>query len=97
MQFVNNKKPQKVFIPDLLIDDKETSELSENKNRTTDTDREKSEVLNRFFTSVFATAHNDEIPEKTTEKLLDINIDLETDKKKLLNSKLARWFTFKSL
>ena len=67
-------------IPDLLID--------EDEGKFTRTDQEKANTLNDKFASVFnpeETMYCKIIPDKTLTKILDIKIDEDMVKKKLLS------------
>ena len=84
--YVGSKTKKKVTIPDLLIED-------EDEPRYTRNDQEKANVLNDKFASVF---NHDEplytrvIPDKTFVKIVDIKIDEEMVKKKLLDLKIGK-------
>ena len=79
---MGNKTKNKASIPDLVCEDEES--VANNECKTTSGDKEKSEVLNKYFSIVFTveqTVYDKVIPNKTECKLLKIDITQDLVKK----------------
>ena len=90
-QFVGNKTKNKASIPDLVCEDEETGE--NNDYKTTSGDKEKAEVLNKYFSTLFTvekTVYDKVIPNKTESKLLNIEVTQDIVKKKLSKLKIGK-------
>jgi hypothetical protein len=80
-QYVKSQTKTRPGVSDLKYTDPET-----NQNKTTESDREKAEVLVNFFSTVFTTEPDGELPRFDTrsEKMMEgIQVDINTVKKKL--------------
>ena len=97
-QFDNRKTKNKVSIPDLVIDDDVTDphigdDTKQTKHKTTNGDKEKADVLNKYFSTVFTvedTLYEKVIPNKTDSKLLEIHISVDKVMKKLQKLKIGK-------
>ena len=88
-QFINNKTRTRPNIPVPFVD-KDTPTSS---NVTTSLDKEKANVLNQYFVSVFTkedALYDKVILDRTECKMIDIDINEEMVKKKLLNLKIHK-------
>ena len=88
-QFVNNKTRARPNIPDLFVDE----DTPTGSNVTTSSDKEKANILNQYFASVFTkedALYDKVIPDRTECKLIDIDINEDMVKKKLLKLKVHK-------
>ena len=88
-QFVNNKTRARPNIPDLFVDEGTPT----GSNVTTSSDKEKANISNQYFASVFTkedALYDKVIPDRTECKLNDIDINEDMVKKKLLKLKVLQ-------
>ena len=88
-QFINNKTRARPNIPDLFVDE----DTPTGSNVTTSSDKEKANILNQYFASVFTkeyALYNKVIPDRTECKLIDIDINEDMVTKKLLKLKVHK-------
>ena len=88
-QFVNNKTRARPNIPDLFVDE----DTPTGSNVTTSSDKEKANISNQYFASVFTkedALYDKVIPDRTECKLIDIDINEDMVKKKLLKLKVLQ-------
>ena len=88
-QFVNKKTRTRPNRPDLFVDE----DTPTGSNATTSSDKGNANILNQHFASVFTkddALYEKVVPDRTECKLIDIDINEEMVKKKLLKLKIYK-------